>query len=58
MEGFAVAAALAGEEHAPIVVMTSSRDRRDIEPLLQRSSVRGFVPKEKLSAAVLAELLR
>ncbi len=57
MDGFAVAAALARERDAPIVVMTSSRDRRDLEPLLRGSAVGGFVAKEKLSPAALAELL-
>lgn len=57
MDGFRVAAELAAEQDAPIVVMTSSRDRRDVEPLLRSSAVRGFVPKERLSPAALTELL-
>ena len=56
MDGFTVAAELAGEQDAPVVVMTSSRDRRDLEPLLRASAVRGFVPKEQLSPTVLKEL--
>ena len=57
MDGFRVAAELAGEQDAPIVVMTSSRDRQDVEPLLRSSAVRGFVPKERLSPAAFTELL-
>jgi DNA-binding NarL/FixJ family response regulator len=57
LEGFAVAAELAREREAPTVVMTSSRDGRDLEPLLRASAVAGFVPKERLSPAALRELL-
>jgi DNA-binding NarL/FixJ family response regulator len=57
LDGFAVAAALAAEDHPPMVVLTSSRDRRDFEPLLRLSPARGFVEKERLSAEALAEVL-
>lgn len=56
-DGFAVAAALAAEDHPPQVVLISSRDRRDFELLLRQSPARGFLEKERLSAAALAELL-
>jgi CheY-like chemotaxis protein len=56
-DGFDVAALLAGEDHPPVVVLTSSRDRRDFESLLQQSPARGFVEKERLSAGALAELI-
>ena len=56
-DGFAVAAALAAEDHPPEVVLVSSRDRQDFELLLQQSPARGFLEKERLSAAALAELL-
>jgi len=56
-DGFAVAAALAAEDHPPKVVLISSRDRRDFELLLRQSPARGFLEKERLSAAALAELL-
>jgi DNA-binding NarL/FixJ family response regulator len=56
-DGFAVAAVLAAEDHPPKVVLISSRDRRDFEPLLRQSPVRGFLEKERLSATALAELL-
>src|SRR4051812_45669206 len=57
-DGFALAAALAAGEDAPAVVMTSSRAAADFRPLIERSPVRGFVAKECLSAAALAELWR
>ena len=53
-DGFAVAEALAG---ACAVVLISSRDRADLGPALRRSRARGFIPKERLSPATLAELL-
>jgi DNA-binding NarL/FixJ family response regulator len=56
-DGFAVAEELAAQDHAPVVVLTSSRDRRDLEPLLRHSPARGFVEKERLSADALAALL-
>jgi len=56
-DGFAIAALLAEEDHPPVVVLTSSRDRRDFESLLQQSAARGFVEKERLSAGALAALL-
>ena len=57
LDGFAVAAALAAEDHPPVVVLTSSRDRRELDPLLRQSPARGFVEKEQVSADALAELL-
>jgi DNA-binding NarL/FixJ family response regulator len=56
-DGFAVAAALAAEDHPPEVVLISSRDRQDFELLLRQSPARGFLEKERLSAGALAELL-
>ncbi|MDP9286383.1 MAG: response regulator [Actinomycetota bacterium] len=56
-DGFAVAAELAAQDHPPVVVLTSSRDRRDFEPLLRQSPARGFVEQERLSADALAELV-
>jgi DNA-binding NarL/FixJ family response regulator len=56
-DGFAVAAALAGQDHPPVVVLTSSRDRRDLELLLRASPAQGFIEKERLSADTLAALL-
>jgi DNA-binding NarL/FixJ family response regulator len=58
VDGFALAEALAEAEDAPTIVLTSGRDRRDFEPLIRASGARGFIPKERLSAAALEELLR
>ena len=58
VDGFALADALGEAEDAPVVVLTSARDRRDFEPLIRASGARGFIPKERLSAAALGELLR
>src|SRR5215510_788064 len=45
VDGFAVAAELAAADEPPIVVLTSSRDQRDLEPMLQGSPARGFIEK-------------
>ena len=58
VDGFALADALAQADDAPAVVLTSGRDRRDFEPLIRASAARGFIPKERLSASALGELLR
>ena len=58
VDGFAVADALAEAEDGLAVVLTSGRDPRDLEPLIQASAARGFVAKERLSASALGELLR
>jgi DNA-binding NarL/FixJ family response regulator len=52
-----VAEALAAQDHPPVVVLTSSRDRYEVEALLDGSRVRGFIAKELLSAEALAELV-
>jgi DNA-binding NarL/FixJ family response regulator len=57
-DGFAVADALAAARDGPVVVLTSGRDRRDLEPGIQESAARGFIAKERLSAAALGEFLR
>jgi CheY-like chemotaxis protein len=56
-DGFTVAADLAAQDHPPVVVLTSSRDRSDFAPLLRQSRVRRFIEKERLSADALADLL-
>jgi two-component system nitrate/nitrite response regulator NarL len=56
-DGFAVAAELADQDNPPVVVLTSSRDRHDLAPLLRESRARGFIEKERLSAEALAGLL-
>ena len=57
-DGFAVAQTLADGDDGPAVVLTSGRDRRDLEPLIRASAARGFIAKEKLSPAALGEFLR
>lgn len=57
-DGFAVAEALAVAGERPAVVMTSGRDRADFDALLGASNACGFIPKERLSASALWELLR
>jgi DNA-binding NarL/FixJ family response regulator len=57
-DGFEVAEALTSEAGAPVVVLTSGRDAREIQPLVEASTARGFVPKELLSASALEEFLR
>jgi CheY-like chemotaxis protein len=57
LDGFAVASALCAQDDPPQVVLTSSRDKRDLEPLLRRSPAYGFIAKERLSGRSLAELL-
>jgi two-component system response regulator FimZ (fimbrial Z protein) len=56
-DGFDVAARMAALERPPAVVLTSSHDRSEVDPLLPRSAARGFVPKEKLSREAIEELL-
>jgi DNA-binding NarL/FixJ family response regulator len=53
--GFDVAERLAGGPSQ--VVLTSSREQRDLGRRLGRSGALGFVPKERLSGAALTELL-
>jgi DNA-binding NarL/FixJ family response regulator len=54
--GFDVAARLAGGPSQ--VILTSSREQRDLGRRLGRSGALGFVPKERLSGAALTELLK
>jgi DNA-binding NarL/FixJ family response regulator len=58
-DGFAVAAVLTARAngHAPVVVLTSSRDADDFGELVSASGARGFVPKAELSGAALSALL-
>jgi DNA-binding NarL/FixJ family response regulator len=46
-------------EHCPSsqIVLISTRDARDYGHRLDHSGVRGFIPKDELSAAALSELL-
>ena len=44
-------------EHAPEVILTSSRDVSDYGSCVEDSGARGFVPKAELSGAALSLLL-
>lgn len=56
-DGFTIAEALALQPDPPLVVLTSSRDRRDFGPALQEAAARGFIGKEHVSVEALVALL-
>lgn len=56
-DGFAVAEELAGDDPAPAVVITSTRDAADVADRVRACGARGFVPKGELSGAALAALV-
>jgi two-component system response regulator EvgA len=58
IDGFEVAERLAAEGARPAVVFTSTRDESDFGPQLYRNGVRGFVPKDELSAERIASFCR
>lgn len=55
--GFEVAAALAGDQDPPDVVLTSSRSARDLGVALDEAPARGFIPKAGFTGAAFARLL-
>ena len=56
-DGFGLAEQLAAFDAPPLVVLTSSHDPAELEPLIARSTARGFVPKDGLSRAAIEALL-
>ena len=56
VDGFEVAARLAALGVRSDVVLTSNRAAMEYGPLLAQAPVRGFIPKEELSAAALTGL--
>jgi DNA-binding NarL/FixJ family response regulator len=58
IDGFEVTSRLLTLDDAPLVVLTSSRDRVDLEGLVAGSGACGFVPKDQLSREAIEELLR
>jgi DNA-binding NarL/FixJ family response regulator len=56
-DGFEVAARLAAMDEPPMVVLVSSRDRTELDPLVLSSTARGFVPKDELSREAIEALL-
>jgi two-component system nitrate/nitrite response regulator NarL len=57
LDGFGVAEVLAGGEHAPAVVLVSSRARVDYGQRVDTSPARGFIAKDDLSGEVLRRVL-
>jgi DNA-binding NarL/FixJ family response regulator len=57
IDGFEVARRLAEAARRPRVVLTSSRSASDYGTRLTDSPVDGFIPKQELSAAALANLV-
>ena len=55
-DGFEVAASLAQEDGAPLVVLTSSREARHLG-LVEESGASGFIPKSELSGPALRAVL-
>jgi DNA-binding NarL/FixJ family response regulator len=57
IDGLDVAARLTSEDGAPAVVLVSSREARDLGPLVARSGARGFLSKADLSVDALEAVL-
>jgi DNA-binding NarL/FixJ family response regulator len=57
VDGFDVAARLTGDDAAPAVILTSTRDDVDYTSLVRRSGARGFLPKTDLCGSALAALM-
>jgi DNA-binding NarL/FixJ family response regulator len=56
IDGIRVAALLTAAHRSLAVVLTSSRDAADCQPLLASCGARGFIAKAELSGAALAAL--
>jgi DNA-binding NarL/FixJ family response regulator len=57
LDGFEIAARLAGVDGAPDIVLTSSRDASTYGGRVSASPAAGFVRKDDLSAATIGELV-
>lgn len=55
--GLDLAAQITAQPDSPAVVLVSSRDRADLEPLVERTGARGFIAKAELSAQALERLV-
>jgi DNA-binding NarL/FixJ family response regulator len=55
--GLELAAELTTQPDPPAVVLVSSRDRADLEPLVERTGARGFIAKAELSAQAVERLV-
>jgi DNA-binding NarL/FixJ family response regulator len=56
INGIEVAGRLTAADGDRAVILTSSRDATDYEPLLGRCGARGFIPKAELSGSAIAAL--
>jgi DNA-binding NarL/FixJ family response regulator len=57
IDGCEVAARLGADGGGPAIVLTSSRAASDLGACIRDSGARGFIPKDELSGATLAEML-
>jgi len=57
IDGFELAAQLHSLAGGPVVVLISSHERSELEPLVPGSGARGFVPKDELSRQTIEALL-
>jgi DNA-binding NarL/FixJ family response regulator len=57
IDGFEVAARLIQRGDAPLIVMTSSRERAHFGPLIEQSGARGFIHKADLSGPAISAVL-
>ena len=57
IDGFEVSARVTSGHHAPVVVLTSSREGSDFGTLVERSGARGFVAKGELCGDSLRAVL-
>lgn len=57
IDGCEVAARLGAGGGGPAIVLTSSRAASDLGACIRDSGARGFIPKDELSGATLAEML-
>jgi CheY-like chemotaxis protein len=57
VDGFEVARRLAGQEHGPVIVLTSTREASDYGSQITASPAVGFVPKDQLSGAAMRRFL-
>ncbi len=56
-DGFEVTERLRDRDGAPEVILTSSRDYRDLGVCISSTGARGFVPKDELSGTAISALL-
>jgi CheY-like chemotaxis protein len=57
VDGFEVARRLAGQEHGPVIVLTSTREASDYGGQVAASPAAGFLPKDQLSGAAMRQFL-